>query len=105
MKKAFTAIISIVLCVSTLASCANSTVKKQDDATNIITDTELVLTIQATDGGYLEKSVDESGALYVAPRAMDGYAFDGYYVNGVKISDSTYSVAEGVTVTANFIRV
>ena len=70
-----------------------------------IAEDELVLTIQATDGGYLEKSVDESGVLYVASRAMDGYAFDGYYVNGVKISDSTYSIAEGVTVTANFIRV
>ena len=54
------------------------------------------------DGGSIERWIDENGVLYIKAVAKDGYAFDGYYVDGKKIESTNYNFDDSVTVELKF---
>lgn len=62
------------------------------------------ITFSAGEGGKIERSADYDGVLYVEPVADEGYAFDGYYVDGVKIEDSRFEFKSAITIEVRFAK-
>lgn len=62
-----------------------------------------ILTVKCDKGGTIERAVGEDGTLYVKAVAEEGYAFDGYYVNGKRVGNFVF--AESTAVTAVFVKI
>ena len=61
------------------------------------------ITFLAGEGGKIERYADYDGLLYVDPVADEGYEFDGYYLNGEKISGTAFNFNTLITVDVRFV--
>ena len=61
------------------------------------------LLIRCEEGGRIDRSLSGDGSLMLHAVAEDGYAFDGYYVDGVKLTEDIFYFKEESTVVAKLV--
>ena len=68
------------------------------------TTSQCIVTFVSESGGRIERTANKNGELFVTPVADEGYTFDGYYVDGQKLTSDTFHFEKAVTVTLKFIK-
>ena len=61
------------------------------------------LTFAATEGGRIERYASDDGALILAPMPDDGFVFDGYYLNGVKLETARFEFSTSTEIEVRFV--
>lgn len=61
------------------------------------------LSFSATEGGRLERHASADGSLILSPTPKVGYAFDGYYLNGVKLETARFEFSTSTEIEVRFV--